>query len=426
MSDSILEWAGKDDERITKSFQDLWEILLQVARDPKAGEIICILDALDECEEPGRSQLSAALCKLYWDGASHLSLKFLLTSRAYTHIQRDFQRLKNRLPTIHLSGENETEVQKISQEIDKVIGARTEDLGATLSLSSEERQILRIELTRNPNRTYLWVSLICDVIKKTVSTSPSSIRTEISRIPSTLDEAYEKILSRSPDIKKARKVLHIIVGAQSTLTLKEMGTALAISKTHRSLADLQPEQEEQVRSTIRGLCGLFVTIVSTRVYLLHQTAKEFLIGRQAAVPLNRDSHTDVLLPWKHSLLQAESDRVLAEICIRHLLLVDFDTTPIEVVGTFSTAEYRRRLMFLQDHPFFSYSATYWGTHFRNSDTQFKEKTEPLAIGLCDARETPYSYWFRIYWTHRPAEALEPPENLSTLDEIGRASELQTR
>ena len=76
-------------------------------KDQDAGEIICILDALDECEDKGRSQLIEALSKFYETGTDNSVLKFLLTSRPYVHIQREFQRLKNRFPTIHLSGDDE-------------------------------------------------------------------------------------------------------------------------------------------------------------------------------------------------------------------------------------------------------------------------------------------------------------------------------
>lgn len=75
---------------------ELW--LLVTVNNYKSGEIICILDALDECEDKGRSQIAEALCKFYWTGKSKSALKFLLTSRPYVHIQRDSQFLKNRLP----------------------------------------------------------------------------------------------------------------------------------------------------------------------------------------------------------------------------------------------------------------------------------------------------------------------------------------
>jgi ankyrin repeat domain-containing protein 50 len=152
-SNKILERFEADGEKLIGSFRDLWDILISAANSYNAGEIICILDALDECEDEGRSQIAGALNKLYWTGKSKFVLKFLLTSRPYIYIQQDFQSLKSRLPTIHLSGENK--VKEISQEINIFIKSRVEDIGANLQLLPEEQQLLKDELIRVPNRTYL-------------------------------------------------------------------------------------------------------------------------------------------------------------------------------------------------------------------------------------------------------------------------------
>jgi ankyrin repeat domain-containing protein 50 len=65
LSEEILERFEVDQERFMSSFSDLWSILLSAAKEENAGEIVCILDAIDEWEEHGRSQLTKALCKLY-------------------------------------------------------------------------------------------------------------------------------------------------------------------------------------------------------------------------------------------------------------------------------------------------------------------------------------------------------------------------
>jgi hypothetical protein len=65
LSDKTLEKFETDGEKLLGSFRDLWDILISVTGDYNAGEIICILDALDECEDKGRSQFAEALCKLY-------------------------------------------------------------------------------------------------------------------------------------------------------------------------------------------------------------------------------------------------------------------------------------------------------------------------------------------------------------------------
>ncbi|KAI6089429.1 hypothetical protein F4821DRAFT_256851 [Hypoxylon rubiginosum] len=267
-----------EDGKLFDSFAGLWDILTGVASHDDAGEIICILDALDECEERGRSRLVAALNELYDDEESQFSLKFLLTSRPYNYIRRDFLYLKKRRPTIHLSGENETEVDKISKEIDIVIGAKVKEIGAYLELDDEEEQVMREELNRFTHRTYLWVHLVFDVIRNSNEITKGQLRANIRKLPPTVEAAYEKILSRSCDIRKARDLLHIIIAARRPLSLKEMATALALSEV-TEIHQLELEPDNRFRNTVRELCGLFVTIVDSKVYLLHQTAKEFLLYR---------------------------------------------------------------------------------------------------------------------------------------------------
>jgi len=82
LSETILERFEINGEKFTSSFGELWGALISAAKDKNAGEIICLLDAIDECEDRGRSQLTQALCKLYGT-RRNFNLKFLLTSRPY-------------------------------------------------------------------------------------------------------------------------------------------------------------------------------------------------------------------------------------------------------------------------------------------------------------------------------------------------------
>ena len=378
LSDKILEKFEADGEKLVSSFRDLWDILIGVASGHGAGEIICILDALDECEDKGRSQIAQALRTLYWTETNKLTLKFLLTSRPYVHIQQDFQSLENRLPTIHLSGEGEVELEKISREINIFIKSRVNDIGGTMRLLPQEQQVLQDELIRVPNRTYLWVHLTLDVIQNSLSITRGSIRADIKKIPRTVDEAYDKILCRSRDFEKAKRLLHIMVAAARPLSLKEMALALAIQENHRSYDDLELEPEDRFRITVRELCGLFVTVVDSKIYLLHQTAKEFLVQKSIDLP---DPPNQSHLQWKFSLWPGDSNRILAEICIWHLLFREFETSHLDANSP--------------DQVFLDYSANNWAAHFREAYIGHDVAITPLAVRICNTR---FLAWFRFFWT----------------------------
>ncbi|MCJ1348152.1 hypothetical protein MMC31_006383, partial [Peltigera leucophlebia] len=391
LSDAILDKFDIDGETFISSFNEVWDTLINAAGDENAGEIICLLDAIDECENQGRSQLDQKLCQLYGT-EKNINLKFLLTSRPYSGIRRDFQPLRIQgLPMIHLSGESDVEMEKISREIDIFIRARIQDIGTRLMLSHHEQDLLLEKLLSVPNRTYLWVHLTLDLIKSDIDIDKNRIREPTSHLPETVDEAYDRILSKSCNPDKARKILHIIVAAARPLTLREMILALFIQESHQSYDDLELEfelgAEDRFREKIRDVCGLFVTIIDTRLYLLHQTAKEFLVLNDAT---NSSEGVNMNLKWKHILRPQESHRILTEICIWHLLLEDFEIGP--------RGENRSLSQYVEDHIFLEYSAKHWAAHTRELKIEVQGAMTQSILRICEMSSQRCLTWFSIYWT----------------------------
>lgn len=123
---------------------------------------------------------------------------------------------------------------------------------------------------------YLWVHFSFDVLSNTVDISKAGLLASIHELPRTVESVYEKILARSRDITKMRRLLHIVVAAERPLTLQEMIVALAIKQGHRPYSQLDLESESRFSRTTRDLCGLFITIVNSRVYLLRQIAGKII------------------------------------------------------------------------------------------------------------------------------------------------------
>ncbi|KAH8126381.1 ankyrin repeat-containing domain protein [Trichoderma asperelloides] len=377
LSDKIIRQFVTGGETFANSFSELWKLLIQVSKDPNAGEIIYILDAIDECEDQGRSLLARKLCKLY--GATNdFQLKFLLTSRPYGKIYHGFRPLEiPGLPVIHLSGESEHEIRKICQEIDIFIKFKVEDIGKRLQLVEEEQNLLLQELMQIPNRTYLWVYLTLDLIETEAT----------SYIPKTVDEAYDRILLKSHDFKQAKKVLHIIVGAIRPLTLKEMNLALLILQhSRRSNSNLELKPENRFRQELRDICGLFITIIDSKIYLLHQTAREFLLQNNKN-PIE-SVHQD--FTWKHSLNLLESHNILSKICIWYLLHLEADI--------YSHKRTRTLRLPSKATIFLDYSAKCWATHFRELHIKTQEKRTQLVLRICDVKSDLFQMWFERYWT----------------------------
>ena len=275
-------------KKLPQLFSKHWDILLKAAADPGAGSITCILDALDECEESGQIALIESLGRFYHNltngEGKNTTLKFLVTSRPYFDIERRFQRLTNKLPTIRLAGENETEL--IRREIDLVIKSRVPEIAEELGLDNSAELSLQNDLLAMTHRTYLWLKLVLEVIRNRLDvTTEKRLRKIVGIIPDTVDKAYEAILDRSKDRERAKKLLHTIVSAVRPLTLQEMNIALAIEEGCTSYEDLDLEPEDLFRITVRNLCGLFVSVIDSKIYLIHQTAKKFLVVEKNIGPL---------------------------------------------------------------------------------------------------------------------------------------------
>lgn len=117
-----LEVHNQNGDRLVANVDLLWNLLTTASADPKAGEIICILDALDEYRQSELKYLLQKVCAFY-EGRPRVSektaLKFLVTSRPLQHIADEFNDLIQQLPTIRLTGEEDTD--QIKREIDLVI-----------------------------------------------------------------------------------------------------------------------------------------------------------------------------------------------------------------------------------------------------------------------------------------------------------------
>lgn len=263
------------------NISELWDVLLKSAKDPEAGQIICILDALDECEEKTRNILINNLIGFASQKGLHeqssFSLKFLVTSRPYDNIEEQFQSLSDTSTYLRFDGDEKS--QQIGQEINLVIDVEVKNI--TSGFSDEDRQLISDSLKMKNNRTYLWLYLNIDIIKSSRSKyrKTSSIKELLSDLPSKVSDAYGRILAKSPDKRLARTLLQIIVAATRPLSLVEANIALALAQqgccmSHQAL-DLWPLQN--FKSLVQNICGLFVSIHGGKLSLIHQTAREYLI-----------------------------------------------------------------------------------------------------------------------------------------------------
>ncbi|KAK4076311.1 hypothetical protein Trihar35433_2871 [Trichoderma harzianum] len=337
----------KDGPGLVNSTKTLWQILQDTIKDPQTGCVTIVFDALDECIESEFTDLIHHVERQF-RGDQCGKLKYLLTCRPYESIISKFHNLTNAFPEIHIPGEEASEA--ISHEIDHVIQHRLNELSKMKCLSADITEYLKIRLQEASHRTYLWVYLIFDYLKEEdFKKTLKGVESTLITLPRSVNEAYERILSKSKQDPMVRKVLSIIFGAKIPLTLTEMNEAVNFDASSQTI-DL--ETNEDFKSRLRSWCGLFISIYDDHVYFLHQTAREFL---QQSFP--SEIITTTSERWQHSISAYQAEEVLMEICQSYLIYVyNMMTYDGKVIDWL---EVEARVMF---YTFLDYAAEYGPVH----------------------------------------------------------------
>ncbi|KAI6088712.1 hypothetical protein F4821DRAFT_232825 [Hypoxylon rubiginosum] len=357
----------KDGDGLINSTSSLWAVLRDAVQDPRAGSITIVLDALDECAEAEFDALVWDMCNNQLDSGK---LKYLLTSRPYETTEAKFSGSLSKTSYVRIRGEDEFD--NIGREVSLVIEHRVKQLAVEKDLPKCLVEYLIQKLLKIPHRTYLWVYLMFNYLEKqSFKKTQEGIDYIIGKLPKTINDAYEQILSKSQDEEdEVQRILSMILAATRPLTLSEMNIALNIKKEAKSFQDIDLENEEDFNMRLRSICGLFVSVHHKRIYFLHQTAREFLLKDAKIISPS--------LRWERSITSQQAHAVLMECCMLYLDLFNLnDTIPPahEIEG------FRRE----RDFPFLEYSGESWAEHFHQAGIRDDKGIMRIALKLCDTK-----------------------------------------
>ena len=173
-----------------------------------------------------------------------------------------------------------------------------------------------------------------------------------------------------------QKALSIILAASRPLTLTEMNVAINTDISSRSIEDLDLEREGDFKRRLRSWCGLFVLIYHSKVYFLHQTAREFLLAN-----LSTPRNVPLASGWQYSINIHQAHVILAEVCVVYLNFLNSDLTLTDTNGEAS--------YFNNNYTFLDYSAKNCGTHFRIANISNNADIVPFALRICDSDSKSY-------------------------------------
>ncbi|KAL7801825.1 hypothetical protein V8C43DRAFT_324724 [Trichoderma afarasin] len=361
-------------EALTHKFSELWKILLRCASS-YSGEIICVLDGLDECHVDNRWIFIEELKEFYrHPPTSSLKLKFLITSRPFGDTDIHFEKSSGATSYLRFDGDDKS--AEISHDVDSIINFRANEIAQ--NFTENDRRLIADRLESMEHRTYLWLYLTLDIIKRMTSQYGKGIDVDavLSSLPSSLSEAYENILVRSKRDDYTEALLHILLAATRPLTLAEANFALTLATAepeHRfkSHATLQDElwSLDNVKDDLKKLCGLFITVNDGKLYFIHQTAREFLIHPQRQGEWQGRFHD-----------MSKSHSIMSAVCIKYLLLPDL--TRVSGMGAR-----------MWRHPLLSYAARSWPFHYRSHGAVEASSSQKDALALCCAADV----WISIIY-----------------------------
>jgi hypothetical protein len=225
------------------------------------------------------------------------------------------------------------------------------------SLGDEVREAL----IDGANGMFLWVSLILEDLKK--STKPRAIRKALETLPSDLPGIYMNILHqiRKYDQTTAQSILQWVVWAIRPLTLEELTIAIAIAPEHTSMSSMKDDMHIDLKQDLRLIFGPILRIEDDNtIHLIHQSAKDFLIGTNIA------TKGGLSLPaWVTS--SENSNAQLAVFCLTYLTFDECEDGPVSAERFWEENVMQNMELRKQKLPFLNYAATHWPEHARQAD-----------------------------------------------------------
>ncbi|KAE8446972.1 hypothetical protein EG329_011454 [Mollisiaceae sp. DMI_Dod_QoI] len=440
-------------KRIFKQFACLHSILMRTLEDEAFQDTLCIIDGLDECETKSRDLLVKALSAYFtehvsWTSKDQEPFKMIILSRPDNKIEQGLQ-IHNKNVTdkirmsvgsplkakCHLMGEDEAAA--IAKDVNIFVRARIEDFGPKSELSEDVLASVEDKLIHGADFTFLWVSLVIKLLEDAEADGLSREQLESILQTNDLNDVYNRLLSARKHPLKTRKALYIILAAARPLTLEEMSVALEVhqdydlptsqdssskerisrfkltpadirsadpSKSHNRVTGLRLLSRKLYKpftNHLRLLCGHFVRIRANKIYLVHQTARKFLLdsrvdndfslgyylrpfGWNIDKPNSAErkdfeekiSYVHDLEKWEHTIRLDVATRYLLQVCIDYISL--FDNIGEERSRTFMKAgQYLKKYAHRPEHAFLKYVSAYWVEHYRGLRLGLRECFDDL-------------------------------------------------
>jgi hypothetical protein len=258
--------AGKALFEDANAWVALSEIFTDILQDPSLNSTYFTVDALDECV----TDLPKLLDFVALMSSISSRVKWIVSSRNEAHIE---QRLQLDDFGIRLSLELKENAAQVSRAVDAYINCCLLELleikHDTLLLDAVQKK-----MQQKANGTFLWASLVIQKLKKVPKGMLAWEAPQIlEEFPTELKDVYRRMIQQIKQLQRqypelCQQVLSTVLATYRPLCLQELHVLSGLPTQVRDIY--------QATAAIVKMCGSFLTIQEDNVYIIHQSARDFL------------------------------------------------------------------------------------------------------------------------------------------------------
>ncbi|KAK4209931.1 ankyrin repeat protein [Rhypophila decipiens] len=410
---------------LINSCEALWSLFRTIAADPRSGSVIIIIDALDECENKTRRWLLKEIKDFirsedYHAKPSGHRIKFILTSRpSLGEVEK----------IMDARSDHRIAIDEDHGDVQRFIKERVEEISKQRQFPDDAKKFLLDSLNSRSGQTFLWVRMVLEQIEAADLLSYHELKASLDQIPKSLELTYMGFMAHLNPLDAACRLLKLILGCSRHLTLDEINIAFSIEASHEKVADLKPNLQIHMDRTLRNVLGPLIRISKSKVLLVHQSAKEFILQQAGG--------NEAVAPEIRSIRAQDCTLAIATACINYLLLAEFSEDVFDLLTSTpdNTSEIDSKSIdkgeiaseakpswdeheeylnldaltseidFLDDitceqltsrYPFYSYAALNWADHFSICENIASDQLKEAAKTLLNPSNISSGNFLRFY------------------------------
>jgi ankyrin repeat protein len=254
------------------TLETLCGIFESILRRSDHGTIYLVIDALDECDRQTCARLLRLIKVTQHDA---LKVKWLLTSRNEAFIEEALSGF--------LQISLESNESHVNAGVGRFIQMKVQELALEKKYNIDQRTFIEEALEQKAEGTFLWVALTCQNLRNVRSIWAKKT---VEQFPPTLDALYKRILDQilhnrdQEQLEFAQRILYSVVAAFRPLTIRELAIVADLPVQHR--------YDDNLLAQYIDVCGSLLTIRQKTVYLVHQSAKDYLLSGECLIKFSRD------------------------------------------------------------------------------------------------------------------------------------------